>query len=318
MVRDIHQIVNPDKFQKIQDDIAAATGLALITVDYTGRPITKHSNCSAFCHKVRTSKYGVYCEKCDSHGGLEAAIIHKPYSYICHAGLIDIAIPIIVDDLYLGAFMAGQVRLANPPPKQAPEHILPELVGSITSMNEELRPLYDKLTTMSMEQIHAFANMLLHIGNYCVTEAKMTSLLKAQKQTGSSYGINTDSKALRYADFQPYSLRKSKQLILPALSYIRRHPSEKITLHSVADLCHISPSYFSKLFALEKLGTLSDYVNTVRIEHAKELLQDTEIPVHTIAIECGYSDSGYFIKVFKTLEKRTPMEYRNDITGRSL
>lgn len=317
MVRDIHQIVNPDKFQKIQDDIATATGLALITVDYTGHPITKHSNCSEFCQKVRASKQGIYCEKCDSHGGLEAARIRKPYSYLCHAGLIDIAIPIIVNDLYLGAFMAGQVRLTNSPPKQAPEYILPGIAGSIASMNGELKPLYDKLTSMTMEQIHAFANMLLHIGNYCVTEAKLTSLLKAQKQTSSSHQTNTDSEALRYLSSHPYSLRESKQLILPALSYIRKHPSEKITLHAMADVCNISPSYFSKLFAQEKLGTLSDYVNSVRIEHAKELLQNTGIPIHNIAMECGYSDSGYFIKVFKTLEKRTPMEYRNDITERS-
>lgn len=317
MVRDIHQIVNPDKFQKIQDDIATATGLALITVDYTGRPITKHSNCSEFCQKVRASKQGIYCEKCDSHGGLEAARIRKPYSYLCHAGLIDIAIPIIVNDLYLGAFMAGQVRFTDSPQKQAPEHILPGISGNITPSNADLKPLYDKLPHMTLQQIQAFANMLLHIGNYCVTEAKLTTLLKAQKQTSSSHKTITDSEDLQYISSHPYSLRESKQLILPALSYIRKHPGEKITLHSMADLCNISPSYFSKLFAQQKLGTLSDYVNSVRIEHAKELLQSTEIPIHNIGMECGYSDAGYFIKVFKAHEKRTPMEYRNDITGRS-
>lgn len=90
---DIHQIFNPDDFQKIQDDISIASELAIITVDYKGVPITAHSNCSEFCKKMRSSQYGVYCEKCDSHGGLEAARIGKPFIYLCHAGLIDFAIP---------------------------------------------------------------------------------------------------------------------------------------------------------------------------------------------------------------------------------
>ena len=93
----IKQILDIDELQAIQDTIAKATGLAIITVDYSGRPLTKHSCVSAFCDKVRHSKYGGYCQKCDSHGGIEAARLRAPYIYFCHAGLVDFAIPFWLD-----------------------------------------------------------------------------------------------------------------------------------------------------------------------------------------------------------------------------
>lgn len=61
-------------FQKLQDEMAKATKLACITVDYTGAPVTAHSCCTDFCALVRNHpEYKHLCEKCDSRGGLEAA-----------------------------------------------------------------------------------------------------------------------------------------------------------------------------------------------------------------------------------------------------
>ena len=57
-------------FQKLQDEMAKATKLACITVDYTGAPVTAHSCCTDFCALVRNHpEYKHLCEKCDSRGG---------------------------------------------------------------------------------------------------------------------------------------------------------------------------------------------------------------------------------------------------------
>ena len=50
-------------------------------------------------------------QKCDSRGGLEAARNKKPYTYVCHMGVVDVAIPIIYQNLYVGAVMCGQILL---------------------------------------------------------------------------------------------------------------------------------------------------------------------------------------------------------------
>ena len=99
-------------FQKLQDEMAKATKLACITVDYTGAPVTAHSCCTDFCALVRNHpEYKHLCEKCDSRGGLEAARNKKPYTYVCHMGVVDVAIPIIYQNLYVGAVMCGQILL---------------------------------------------------------------------------------------------------------------------------------------------------------------------------------------------------------------
>lgn len=49
----LNDIIDIDVFQKIQDDIAEATGISIITVDWKGKPETKHSKCSEFCNLMR-------------------------------------------------------------------------------------------------------------------------------------------------------------------------------------------------------------------------------------------------------------------------
>jgi ligand-binding sensor protein/AraC-like DNA-binding protein len=313
----IQQIVNPAKFQKIQDDISLATELAIITVDYMGVPVTAHSNCSEFCKRVRSSeKYRHYCEKCDSRGGLESVRIRKPFIYFCHAGLIDFAIPIIIDNLYLGAFMAGQVILENEDSNNKLEHILSGTDNSIDFANDaSLEQSYKLLPVMRMDKITALANMLFHIGNYCIEEA----VLKA-----SIARLNSDRKLMElhktrdtvYIEHNKTNSssdnfkNSSSKILQPALDYIKGHTDEKISLTKMSALCNISTSYFSKLFARENLGSLSDYVNHVKLAQAKKLLISTDYPIRSIADKLGFDDCGYFIKVFKNEAGKTPSEFR--------
>ncbi|MBP8640426.1 MAG: PocR ligand-binding domain-containing protein [Oscillospiraceae bacterium] len=309
---DIYQIINPNSFQKIQDDISIASELAIITVDYKGVPITLHSNCSEFCKKMRSSKYGVYCEKCDSHGGLEAARIGKPFIYLCHAGLIDFAIPIIVDGLYVGALMAGQILLDDCSSENKPERILQGVSNSLEFKSDpEFQQSYGLLPVMRLEKVVALANMLSHIGDYSVEQAVLREAITQQRSKNQS--VET-VESLSNPTTEIYSAKTSvepNKLLQPALLYIKKHPQEKITLYKMASLCSISTSYFSKLFSKENLGNLSDYVNRIKMERAKELLVSTDWSIGTIAENMGFDDCGYFIKVFKRETNRTPLEYRN-------
>jgi len=311
-VTQVRQIINPVRFQKIQDDTAEATGLAIITVDYQGTPVTAHSRCSEFCKKMRCSqKYSALCRKCDSRGGLEAARNREPYIYLCHAGIIDLAIPIILNDLYIGAFMAGQVLLDNEGDSDKLERMLGG-AGTAADLKSDpkLQESYRKLPIMSMAKVNALANMLLHIGNYCVENALLRekTILNVTEKA-QTYAANPEHEA-PVCGGEEASTKIARDILRPALEYIGRNPSEKISLSRMATLCNISPSYFSKLFAKENLGSLSSYVNSVKLNSAKELLYSTNWPVRSVADYLGYDDCGYFIKVFKKYNGMTPMEYR--------
>lgn len=310
---DIYQIFNPDNFQKIQDDISIASELAIITVDYKGVPITAHSNCSEFCKKVRSSQYGIYCEKCDSHGGLEAARIGKPFIYLCHAGLIDFAIPIIVDGLYLGALMAGQILLDSDSSDNKPERILQGVSNTLELKSDlEFQPSYAMLPIMRLEKVVGLANMLSHVGDYCVEQAVLReAIIQQNSKTQSENSLGNQASEKPEAPDGAKSAKEPNKLLQPALTYIKKHPQEKITLSKMAALCSISTSYFSKLFSKEKLGNLSDYVNHIKMERAKELIISTDWSIGAIAENLGFDDCGYFIKVFKHETSKTPLEYRN-------
>ncbi len=105
-------LISVDALQQVQDGFSKYTGMAALTTDADGVPVTKGSGFTVFCTELtRKSKIGYKkCEACDKNGAL--ATLEKKHAtvYSCHAGLIDYAAPIMVDDIFLGSFVGGQVR----------------------------------------------------------------------------------------------------------------------------------------------------------------------------------------------------------------
>lgn len=95
------------------------------------------------------------------------------------------------------------------------------------------------------------------------------------------------------------TFKKTNQLTPEILNYIEKHCFEKITMADLAKKCFYNPSYFSRVFK-ECFGkTLTDYIQEVRIEKAKELLKNSDMSVNRIASYVGYNDKTQFYRVFK-------------------
>jgi two-component system response regulator YesN len=78
----------------------------------------------------------------------------------------------------------------------------------------------------------------------------------------------------------------------------------------VAAWLKITPSYFSFIFKQGTGKSFSEYMNELRIDHAKRLLVTTHDKVFEIAEQVGYKEYKYFVTVFKSLTGVTPKEYR--------
>ena len=148
--------VDLDELQKMQDMFALATGMAAVTVDLEGKFITKPSNFTDFCmNYTRKSPLGASrCAKCDAEG---------KGTYFCHAGLMDFAEPVIVNDVHLGNILGGQV-LPNEPD-----------IGKFEAIAEELgipKEAYinalAKVTVRSEESIRAASWLLRELINMLV------------------------------------------------------------------------------------------------------------------------------------------------------
>ncbi|MDB8791025.1 helix-turn-helix transcriptional regulator [Romboutsia sp. 1001216sp1] len=82
-------------------------------------------------------------------------------------------------------------------------------------------------------------------------------------------------------------------------------------MDKISLVCNLSQCYFSKLFKKETGLNFINYLNSKKISKAKELLVSTDEPINNIAINLGFEDCGYFIRVFKKSENITPKKYRD-------
>ena len=95
------------------------------------------------------------------------------------------------------------------------------------------------------------------------------------------------------------------------VSYIQQNFTGKILLKEFGKQFHLSEKYISRYFKEHFHITISQYVTYLRLEHAKQLLQDTDIPVTEVAMQSGYQNVSYFIRSFKKIYGMSPLKYRN-------
>jgi len=95
-----------------------------------------------------------------------------------------------------------------------------------------------------------------------------------------------------------------------AVSYIRKHYNEDISIEQVAKELDISSIYLMKLFQKEVRETFVEYLTSYRIETAKKLLSSGRYKVYEISEMVGYKSSQYFSQVFKKLAGKNPLDYK--------
>lgn len=105
-------LMDVSSLQRLQDGFSKYTGLAALTTDENGVPITQGSGFSEFCMNLtRKTKLGCKrCEECDKNGAILTLKNGSTAVYDCHAGLVDFAAPIMVEGKFIGSFIGGQVR----------------------------------------------------------------------------------------------------------------------------------------------------------------------------------------------------------------
>lgn len=101
----------------------------------------------------------------------------------------------------------------------------------------------------------------------------------------------------------------NEKIIIRAKEYIEQNLGFHLTLESVAEHVNFSPAYFSKFFKNEEGLNFIDYVNKVRIEEAKRLL-DQNAKTADICDKIGFADVKHFYKTFKKWEGITPGQYK--------
>jgi len=102
--------------------------------------------------------------------------------------------------------------------------------------------------------------------------------------------------------------------IKKAKNYIACNYDYDISVQDIAKCINIHPGYLHRIFKKNTGNTIIEYLNNMRIEKAKMLLSNTEIPVTDISSYVGINSLQYFTFLFKKNTNITPLQYRKSIS----
>lgn len=94
------------------------------------------------------------------------------------------------------------------------------------------------------------------------------------------------------------------------IKYIGKHYQEDLSLTSIAEQFYISPFYLSKIFKRSTNLSIIEYINSLRIRQAKELLETSSYKISDIAEIVGFSSSSHFSRTFKIITHLSPQQYK--------
>ena len=128
-------------------------------------------------------------------------------------------------------------------------------------------------------------------------------------ESAITYAKKMISQAIEIRDQN--SGNKNRSILKTAVDFIDSHYMEEdISLNTVANVANVSANHFSALFSQNMGQTFIEYLTTLRMNKAKELLRCTGMRSSEIAGEIGYKDAHYFSYLFKKTQGMTPSDYR--------
>lgn len=110
---------------------------------------------------------------------------------------------------------------------------------------------------------------------------------------------------------------KKSEKIKSIIAYVKKHYKSNITITEVANYLDYSENYFCRFFKNQTGLTFVEYLNSVRLNAAANLLHNSDKPITDIALESGFDNLSYFIRIFKKKFIVTPLKYRQYIRNNS-
>ena len=286
------EIVNVQILQEIQDKFSDATGLAAVIVDPEGNPITRPSNFTDFCQYIRSHPEGLArCVSCDDRGGRRK---QKPSVYLCHSGLTDLAAPIIVKNEYIGAFLAGQVVLAQES-SDAKMKML-QCTADLAVDTDILADFFDHVEIVAEKRLKAAADLIYIMANYIV-EIGVANLVDRQLMSELKAKANLET-MLRATELKALQSRVNPHFLFNTLNTIARlallegASQTQEVVYALADLLRNNLRDIEVLRTLgQEVKSIQDYLMIQKVRFGERIqtrievdpqIMETKIPALTL------------------------------------
>jgi AraC-like DNA-binding protein len=265
------------KLNSLLKDFYNLTHIRITVFDDTFRELAAYpEQIAPFCQIIRTDQQGAAeCKLSDTHACEIAARRHSPYTYRCHAGLTENIEPLYLENIIIGYLLFGHV-FSYPSYEEGWEQIQ----TLCRSYHIDMDSLYEaclKQPIITEDYIASASHILQAVASYLCLE-RMVSL-------------------------------RHQELPVQIDEYISRHYTEQIDAISICMKFDIGKTQLYEI-AKQSYGIgIAELVRNLRIEKAKRLLEESDLPLTEIAAQCGYKDYNYFITVFKRMVGIPPKKY---------
>lgn len=126
--------------------------------------------------------------------------------------------------------------------------------------------------------------------------------------------IETICSRLEESPAQHETEKISNTAFFSMLKYINEHLADDCSLQLLAKEMNMNANYLGQIFKRETGKTYTAYVTDLRIERAKQMLQEDELSISDIAVSLGFNDYFYFLKTFKRVAGVTPKHFRQGVS----
>ena len=256
-------------------DFWAATGIDidLLKPDFSSAcENLLHGN--AYCKAIQKTPQGSLACQCSDRSLLEQCKrFRAPRHHICHAGLVDVAIPLIHADRIIGYIIFGRMR---------PNRDFSRLESYIASLGIDPAAAaeeYGNIPFYDEERIRSVSGIATLLVKYLLLEHLLSPTLSDP--------------------------------VDKAAAFIRANFSQDLSIQDIARGSGISKTVLYKAFHSRFDCTVGEFLNHCRIEASLPLLTDSVLSLEDISQRVGFSSASYYSKVFRKKMGQPPIQYRN-------
>lgn len=270
--------LNKDLLLSFFKDFHTLTGIKIALFTESGKELLSYpeKHCP-FCEYIRSNRDGnLNCEISNENAFKRCQTAKKLEIYHCHAGLIETVAPLIDNGVIIGYIMFGQIT-DNPNEDSLRESLQNVLLKYQNTKNDFSTEL-THISYKSTEQIHATAK-ILEACTFYVLYSNMISL-------------------------------RSENFIKNLNQFLLSHLSEDLSVNRLTYEFNISKNKLYDTCANYLSTGIAEHIKNLRINEAKRLLHETDLPVYEIADRVGFNDYNYFCRIFKKETGLPAKKYR--------
>ncbi|MBR2930674.1 MAG: PocR ligand-binding domain-containing protein [Clostridia bacterium] len=265
-----------EKLRSALDDFRQATGIeiGILKPDLSpagGRTVQR----LPYCEAVQRVTGEAACHMSDEELLKKCRESKKAEMTVCHAGLVNVAVPLFYDDVIIGYIIFGCLK--TPGYTQA----RPDLSRYPEGERERIGRYYESIPVFSDARIESTVNVAIMLAKYILLE----------KLLEPSFDDNIEK----------------------AIRYVSENLDGDLSVSAIARGAGVSKSALYRSFHSSLGVTVSEYVRLRRIEYAIELMHSGAVSVEELAQRSGFASASYFSREFKKQTGYSPAKYKRQM-----